>query len=199
MTEPLEAETIVLDGQSISRQVVISVARGRAEVSLNDDARRLIQTARQTVEATLDAGTVVYGLNTGFGSLSTKRIGPDAVRQLQRNLIRSHCAGVDQLLDAEVVRAMMVILAASLSRGHSGVRLELVERLVGLLNAEVTPCVPSRGSVGASGDLAPLAHIAAVLMGEGEQHMVIGRCPAAKRCRQQACSRSNSSRRRGSR
>ncbi|MFG0253461.1 MAG: histidine ammonia-lyase [Phycisphaerales bacterium JB038] len=157
-----------LSGAPLTIAEVVAVARGRRAVELTEAARQSLRAARAVVEETIDAGRVIYGLNTGFGSLSRQRVEPAGIRDLQRNLIRSHCAGVGEPLPEEIVRAMMLILAASLSRGHSGVRVELVELIVGALNRGVTPQVPERGSVGASGDLAPLAHIAAALMGEGE-------------------------------
>ncbi len=123
--------------------------------------------SRGVIERALSDGEAHYGINTGFGSLSRTRIDPDELAQLQHNLLRSHAAGVGEALPEEVVRGMLFILAASLCRGLSGVRAELAERIVGLLNAGVTPVVPGIGSVGASGDLAPLAHAALVLIGEG--------------------------------
>ncbi len=112
-------------------------------------------------------GRAIYGVNTGFGSLSKQRIDGDKLSEVQHNLIRSHAAGVGEPLEAEVVRATMLLLAASLSRGHSAVRPEVVDCLVNMLNAGVSPMVPARGSVGASGDLAPLAHVALSMIGEG--------------------------------
>lgn len=127
-----------------------------------------MQRSRAVVTASLADGRPHYGINTGFGSLSKKRIAGDALREVQRNLVRSHAAGVCELLPEDVVRAMTLCLAGSLCRGLSGVRGELVELLVGMLNRGVTPAVPSIGSVGASGDLAPLSHVALVMIGEGK-------------------------------
>src|SRR5262249_50446324 len=110
----------------------------------------------------------VYGVTTGFGELSKVRIDPADVRTLQRNLIRSHAVGAGPPLDADVVRAMLLLLQNSLRKGYSGARVELVEQCLALLDAGVVPVVPSQGSVGSSGDLAPLAHLALVLVGEGE-------------------------------
>ena len=135
---------------------------------MGDDARAVVAGCRAALERTLDDGKPHYGINTGFGSLANRRIDRADLATLQRNLIRSHAAGVGSPLAEDVVRGMMVVLAASLARGRSGVRVELVERIVGLLNAWVTPVVPESGSVGASGDLAPLAHMSQVLIGEGE-------------------------------
>jgi len=161
-------EHIVLDGQALSVPEVVAVARGRAVVALGDDARRRMQAARAVVEAAVALGEPAYGVNTGFGELSRVRIPAEDVVTLQRNLLMSHAAGVGDPLPEEVVRAMLLLLAASLSRGYSGVRPLVVEALVDLLNHGVSPVVPSKGSLGASGDLAPLAHIGLVLIGMGE-------------------------------
>ena len=158
---------LTLDGQPLGLADVVSVARGTRRVALGTGARQRVQAARLVIDAHATDDDPHYGINTGFGSLSRKRIAPDQVREVQRNLIRSHAAGVGEPLAGEVVRAMMLILAASLSRGMSGVRIDVIELLIGMLNMGVTPIVPSRGSVGASGDLAPLAHLALVLIGEG--------------------------------
>src|SRR5690606_3491532 len=144
------------------------IAPPNARADPSPAARQARAAGRAALERSLDDGQPHYGVNTGFGSLANQRIGRDDLATLQRNLIRSHAAGVGEPLPEDAVRAMMVVLAASLARGRSGVRPELVEHLVALLNAGVTPVVPESGSVGASGDLAPLAHVALVLMGEGE-------------------------------
>src|SRR5262249_40122051 len=136
-------------------------------VELSDAARRATLASRAVVDATLRNGLPLYGINTGFGSLSRAQIAPGKLLILQKNLVRSHACGVGEPLPDEVVRATMLLTAASLSRGRSGVRPVVVETLLALLNAGITPVVPSVGSVGASGDLAPLAHIALVLIGEG--------------------------------
>jgi histidine ammonia-lyase len=135
--------------------------------------------SRRVVEAALSDGLSHYGINTGFGSLSRQRIGQTDLRTLQRNLIRSHAAGVGEPLPAEVVRAMMTLLAASLCRGRSGTRPLLAESIVAMLNADIVPIVPSLGSVGASGDLAPLAHVALCLLGEGDVMTPSGTTTAA--------------------
>ncbi len=157
-----------LDGAALAPADVVRVARDGAVVRIDPCVEGGITASRRAVEAALGDGEAHYGINTGFGSLSRKRIGDAALHDLQRNLVRSHAAGVGDALDEDVVRAMLVILAASLARGSSGVRPQLIEMIVSLLNAGVTPVVPSIGSVGASGDLAPLAHSALVLIGEGE-------------------------------
>lgn len=147
---------------------VVAVARGTAGVTLAPASRRAMLASRRAVERSLDDGEPHYGINTGFGSLSKQRIGAADLATLQVNLVRSHAAGVGQPLPVEIVRGTMLLLAASLSRGHSGVRPALVELIIEMLNRGVTPIVPSVGSVGASGDLAPLAAIAEVLIGEGQ-------------------------------
>ena len=163
---------LLLDGSPLSIAEVARVARASlrvpAPVALAPAARERLLASRRTVDAALASGKAVYGLNTGFGSLSRVRIEHDRACELQRNIIRSHAAGVGEPLPREVSRALMVILAASLARGASGVRVETVELILELLNLHIDPVIPSRGSVGASGDLAPLAHAALLLIGEGE-------------------------------
>ena len=159
---------LVLDGAPLSIADVVSVARFARPVSLAPAARARVAEARAALERRMSGGEALYGINTGFGSLSRVRIAPEGLAALQVNLVRSHAAGVGEPLPAEISRAMMAVLAASLARAHSAVRPELVELLVAMLNADVVPVIPERGSVGASGDLAPLAHLALVLMGEGE-------------------------------
>ncbi|MCC6676536.1 MAG: histidine ammonia-lyase [Phycisphaerales bacterium] len=164
---PSRLPPLILDAGPLTTADVESVARGGRPVELGSIARGKIESARAIVEHSLTDGRAHYGINTGFGSLSRQRISSDALRDVQRNLVRSHAAGVGALLPSDVVRAMMLLLAASLARGHSGVRAPVVETLIAVLNAGITPEVPGVGSVGASGDLAPLAHVALVLMGEG--------------------------------
>ncbi|MHC5024391.1 MAG: histidine ammonia-lyase [Planctomycetota bacterium] len=161
-------EPLALDGGPLTLADVESVARLGRPVRLAEDARRGIDSARAVVDAAADGNAPVYGVNTGFGSLAQVRIEPADVRAIQRNLVRSHAAGVGDPLSPDIVRATMLVLAASLCRGRSGVRAVVIERLLDLLNRGLTPIVPSRGSVGASGDLAPLAHVSLVLIGEGE-------------------------------
>lgn len=158
---------IVLDGANLTLELVAKVARRLWKVSLSPAARERILRSRQTVERHLASGDVIYGLNTGFGKLATVRISNDDIYRLQRNLILSHAAGVGEPLSEEEVRAMMLLRIQSLAVGCSGVRLELVQFLIDMLNRRVYPRIPSRGSVGASGDLAPLAHLCLVMLGEG--------------------------------
>jgi histidine ammonia-lyase len=165
------SDPLIIDGRPPSPADVEAVARAMRKVTLGEAARGKIIASRQFVDAHCRDAEPRYGINTGFGSLSRVRIASEQIREVQRNLIRSHAAGVGDPLPDEVVRAMMLILAASLSRGCSGVRSEIVQLLIDMLNAGVTPVVPSRGSVGASGDLAPLAHCALVMIGEGQARL----------------------------
>ncbi|MEP7081968.1 MAG: histidine ammonia-lyase [Chloroflexota bacterium] len=157
-----------LSGRDLTIDNVIEVARGRRAVELDPTAAARMRASRSVIERLVSEGATVYGVTTGFGDLADVRIEPSQTAELQRNLVRSHAAGVGDALPDDVVRAMLVLRANALAVGLSGVRVELVELLVGMLNAGIHPVVPSRGSLGASGDLAPLAHIALVLIGEGE-------------------------------
>ncbi len=162
-------QTVTLGGKTrITLAEVAAVARASARVTLAPAAVRRVQAARAFVERISEENRTVYGVTTGFGHLSSVKIAPDQLSDLQRNLIRSHASGVGEPFDIPTTRAIMTLLANSLARGHSGVRVEVVRLLVSLLNTGVTPVVPMRGSVGASGDLAPLAYLSLVLIGEGE-------------------------------
>jgi histidine ammonia-lyase len=138
------------------------------EVSLGDDARRRIAESRELIEEVVAHGDQVYGVNTGFGQLASVRVGDSELAHLQENLVRSHAVGVGEDLDDNIVRLVMLMKVIALAEGFSGVRLELVEKLCDLINNNIYPRIPSRGSVGASGDLAPLAHMAGALIGIGE-------------------------------
>ncbi|MFN7019797.1 MAG: histidine ammonia-lyase [Phycisphaerales bacterium] len=152
-------------------RTVVDVAREGRRVELTSRATARLREGRSALELALDDGEAHYGINTGFGSFSRQRIPPGDLRDLQRNLIRSHAAGVGDPLPTELVRGMMLLLAASLSRGYSGVRPLVVQTLVEMLNRGVHPIVPSVGSCGASGDLAPLAHVILVSIGEGHAEL----------------------------
>ena len=145
-----------------------AVAREGRRVALGEAARERLAAARAVVDRVVAEERVAYGVTTGFGQLATTHIPVDKVRELQQNLVRSHAVGVGAPLGRDVVRAAMLIRASTMSKGYSGVRAEIVELLVGMLNAGVVPYVPSRGSLGASGDLAPSAHLVLAMMGEGE-------------------------------
>src|SRR5256714_3307990 len=160
--------TVTLDGKSLTIADVVAVARQRVPVVLDPKAIDAVKRSRQAVEAAIARGDTMYGVNTGFGKLAHIRIPPEQGRQLQLNLIRSHASGVGQPLPQDAVRAMMLLRANVLVRGTSGVRPVLPELLVDMLNRGLHPTVPSQGSVGASGDLAPLSHLALAMIGEGD-------------------------------
>jgi histidine ammonia-lyase len=158
---------IHLDGSSLTLEQLVAIAQDSVPVSLGAGARARVLAARALVDEFSQRDTPTYGINTGFGSFADVKIPHDSLSQLQVNLLRSHAAGVGEPLSVPVVRATMALRANVLAKGYSGIRLETLDLLVDLLNRNIHPLVPSRGSVGASGDLAPLAHIALVLIGEG--------------------------------
>ncbi len=160
--------TVVLSSESLTRDEVVAVARGFAPVALAPETLELLARKRAAIEALVASGAPVYGVSTGFGALATTFISPEQRRDLQRSLIRSHAAGVGAEVETEVVRAMMVSRLSNLCSGVSGVRPETALAYAGLLNAAITPIVHEYGSLGCSGDLAPLAHVALALMGEGD-------------------------------
>jgi histidine ammonia-lyase len=158
---------ILLDGHSFTLDDLVAVACESAQVGLTDAARERVRAARGVVDEFAHRAAPTYGINTGFGSFAETRVAAADLTALQFNLLRSHAAGVGDPLPVPVVRATLALRANVLAKGFSGIRLETLERLLDLLNRGVHPVVPSRGSVGASGDLAPLAHVALVLIGEG--------------------------------
>jgi histidine ammonia-lyase len=158
---------IPLDGETLTLEQLALIADDREAVALAAPAAAAVDGARAVVDRLAAGDAAVYGVNTGFGSLAEVRIPRSELRALQRNLLRSHAAGVGEPLSTRTVRAMMALRANVLAKGYSGIRRTTLEALVAALNAGVHPVVPSRGSVGASGDLAPLAHLALVLIGEG--------------------------------
>jgi len=160
----------------LSRAEVVAVARRGARVAVDDESRKAIVRARATVDELVAQETPVYGLSTGFGALAVRHVPVDRRAALQRSLIRSHAAGMGRPVEDEVVRAMMLLRTRTLAQGLSGVRAEVVDLLVALLNHGITPVVPEHGSLGCSGDLAPLAHVALALMGEGDVRLV-GQAP----------------------
>jgi histidine ammonia-lyase len=157
---------ITLDGERLSLEQVERIADGHP-CALAPRARRRVRESRAVVDHAVAAGESVYGVNTGFGQLAQVRIPDDRLAELQRNLVRSHAAGVGEPLPERVVRAILALRANCLARGHSGLRLETLTHILQLLDAGIHPEVPAQGSVGASGDLAPLAHVALALIGEG--------------------------------
>ncbi|HYY99017.1 MAG TPA: histidine ammonia-lyase [Pyrinomonadaceae bacterium] len=172
-----------LDGQQLTLEEVARVARGRAGASLADSARERMEASRRAVEAIVAESRVVYGVNTGFGKLSDVTVGPDELRELQINLVRSHACGVGQPLPEDETRAMMLLRANVLAKGFSGARVVVAETLLAMLARGVVPVVPEKGSVGASGDLAPLSHLALCCVGEGEAFYEGGRMPGGEALR----------------
>lgn len=166
--------------QRLTLAEVASVARERSEVALAPGALEHVRAARAFVDQLCEEDRTVYGVTTGFGHLSRVKIPTAQVEALQRNLIRSHASGVGEPFDVATARAIMLMLANSLARGHSGVREQTLGLLIAALNHDVTPVIPSRGSVGASGDLAPLAHLSLALIGEGEAWHAGERLPASE-------------------
>src|SRR5438270_1353975 len=158
---------IVLDGSPLSVEQVLAVARGGVRVEVGETARQRMAASRAVVDDLDRRDRVVYGVTTGFGALADRAIGREHRSTLQAAVVRSHAAGMGPPLDAEVVRGMLLLRARTLCAGYSGVRPALVEAMVALLNSGVVPHVPELGSLGASGDLAPLAHAALCLLGEG--------------------------------
>jgi histidine ammonia-lyase len=164
-------DTIFLDGAQLTIDQVIAVAYGAPgapEIRLTADASQRVTRAAQAVQQLIDDGVVAYGITTGFGAFKDRIIPAADVAQLQRNIVMSHAVGVGAPLDRATTRAILLIRANTLARGHSGVRLATLELLLELLNRGVHPVIPQKGSLGASGDLAPLAHMALVLIGLGE-------------------------------
>ena len=154
-------------GERLAFDDIVRVARGNERVEIASDVAATMSTSRKVVEDSAASGAAVYGINTGIGDLANVRIDPDEIERLQADIVRSHATAVGAPLKRSVVRAMLLLRARTFAFGISGVRYELVERIAALLNAGITPVVPSQGSLGASGDLAPLAHLALPLMGEG--------------------------------
>jgi histidine ammonia-lyase len=167
----MSLNALSLNGESLSIDQVVAVAEGAPgfpTVMLSPDAVQKVNRAQQAVARLIAQGDIVYGITTGFGAFKDRIIEPGQVRQLQRNIVMSHAVGVGSPFDRPTVRALMLIRANTLAKGHSGVRLETLNLLLEMLNRGVHPVIPSQGSLGASGDLAPLAHMALVLIGEGE-------------------------------
>ncbi|MFW5904477.1 MAG: aromatic amino acid lyase [Candidatus Saliniplasma sp.] len=157
--------TVKIDGENLTIQDVHRVAREGEEVEISEDCVEDIKKSRSIVEDTLESDEDVYGINTGFGELANVKIERDKTEQLQKNLVLSHASGVGEPLDEEIVRGVILLRANTLAKGYSGVRLKVIQGLVDMLNKNVHPVIPCQGSVGASGDLAPLAHMSLVLIG----------------------------------
>ncbi len=159
---------VYIDGENLTLNDVVAVARDAAEVEIPERVRKKVKKCRDFLEEVVKERKVVYGVTTGFGALATVFIPPESAKKLQANLIRSHAAGVGRSCAKDVTRALMLLRANTLAKGNSGIRLKTIETLVQMINRHVHPMIPEKGSVGASGDLAPLSHMALVMMGEGE-------------------------------
>ncbi len=168
-----------INGNDLTLEAVREVALQQRPVLLDPDAREAVDRARAVVDALVAENRVSYAITTGVGKLADVHIAGDQIRELQVNLVRSHAAGIGEPLSVAETRAMMLLRANSLSKGHSGVRAAVIDTICEMLNRSVTPMVPSQGSVGASGDLAPLAHLALALIGEGECFTEKGMCVSA--------------------
>ena len=176
-------DPLTLDGQPLTLAEIEAVSLAARPVAVAPAALARVAQCQTLIEEILAAGETVYGVNTGFGKLSDVRIPPGSLAQLQKNLVRSHAGGVGQPLSEAEARAMLLLRANVLAKGFSGCRSALVELLVALLNAGVHPVIPEKGSVGASGDLAPLAHLALVAIGEGEAYYQGQRMPGGEALR----------------
>jgi len=179
MSPLANSDPLPLDGRSLDLGGLEAVARDGRPVSLAPEAREAVAGARRVVDAAVERGAVVYGVTTGFGNFSDVVIPSDKLRELQLNLVRSHAAGVGEPLDEAETRGLMLLRANVLAKGRSGVRPQTLEHLLALVNARIHPLIPRQGSVGASGDLAPLAHLALALVGEGRCRFGGRELPAA--------------------
>ncbi|HNC45318.1 MAG TPA: aromatic amino acid lyase, partial [Acidobacteriota bacterium] len=173
-----------IDGHSLTLDAMVRAVHGREPVELSPEARTRVEAANQVVRHILETGRVVYGINTGFGKLSDFTIPMEDLRALQLNLVRSHCCGIGTPLPEDEVRAMLLLRANVLAKGFSGVRPVVIDTLLQMLNRGVHPVIPEKGSVGASGDLAPLSHLALGAIGEGECLYQGQRLPTAEALRQ---------------
>jgi histidine ammonia-lyase len=174
---------IQIDGETLTLDQLYSIALGGAEVELSQTARERMNASRVVVERLIESNAAVYGVNTGFGKMASVRISREQIRTLQTNLVRSHACGVGAPLSEPEVRAMLALRANAVAKGFSGVRPVVAETLCAMLNKRVHPVIPCQGSVGASGDLAPLAHLAQVAIGEGEATLQDRKIPGAEAMR----------------
>ena len=161
------SDSVFVDGNTLSPAEVMAVANGSARLEITQGSWDCIINSRKVVDEIVDSGEVVYGINTGFGSLVNTTIDAEKLQELQLNLIRSHATGLGQQMDKLSVRAMMIARVNSFAKGYSGVHPNVVQQLVDYINLDITPFIPRIGSLGASGDLAPLSHMAITLIGEG--------------------------------
>ncbi|MDP9145021.1 MAG: aromatic amino acid lyase, partial [Actinomycetota bacterium] len=159
---------VIVDGGPLTPSQVVQVANRRAHARPGAALAERMDPARAVVDAVVESGEIVYGITTGFGALASTHIGREEAETLQYNLIRSHASGVGDPLPDDLVRAILLLRARTLAQGHSGVRPLIVHRLLEMLDRDILPVIPAQGSVGASGDLAPFAHMALPLIGEGK-------------------------------
>ena len=159
---------VILDGNTLSSSEIWRIALGKSDLDVSDSSWTRIVKSRKVVDDILDSGEIVYGINTGFGALVNQTISNEDLHQLQNNLIRSHATGIGENMSESSVRAMMVARINSFAKGYSGVHPNVVQQLIDFVNMNITPVIPRIGSLGASGDLAPLSHMALALIGEGE-------------------------------
>lgn len=159
---------VIIDGFNLKIEDVINVSRNNYLVELEEEAKKRIIKARNLVDEFVDSEKVVYGITTGFGKFSDVAISKEETKDLQKNLIMSHSCGVGDLFSVDIVRAIMLLRVNALAKGNSGIRMETINTLIAMLNKKVHPCIPQKGSLGASGDLAPLSHMVLPMLGEGE-------------------------------
>ena len=159
---------VIINGRDLTVEEVIRVCRGYEKVEIAPEAKEAVIKARNYIEKKLEEGAVIYGLTTGFGKFANVVISREEAEQLQKNLIISHTCAMGEPYETKYVRAAMLLRCNALSRGNSGIRLETIQTMIDMLNAGIHPVIPEKGSLGASGDLAPLSHIALALIGLGE-------------------------------
>jgi len=164
----MSQKTLIIDEQDLTLDQLAVFLKEKQKVSISANIKNQIQKGNQVIQNIVATGKTVYGVNTGFGKFADVRIDADKTKELQKRLVLSHAAGVGEPFEEDIVRLMMLLKIKNLSQGYSGVRLEVVDLLVGLLNNNLVPIIPAKGSVGASGDLAPLAHMALTMIGEGD-------------------------------
>lgn len=164
----MSSNVVILDGKSLTISDIVNVARNGYRVELDPNAKKVITECADSVQQWVDEGRVVYGITTGFGDLASVVIPRDQSRQLQENLLMSHACGFGEALPEDYVRAIMLLRINTLTRGYSGISLQTLSQLVNYLNLGIHPVIPRQGSVGASGDLCPLSHLAITLIGLGD-------------------------------
>ncbi len=163
---------VLINGNNLTLEDFINVVRHNYTVELTNEAIKKIERSRQIVDKFVEEEKIVYGITTGFGKFSDVNISKEETKILQRNLIMSHSCGVGNPLDEEIVRGIMLLRANALAKGYSGIRLSTLNTLIDMLNRGIHPVIPEKGSLGASGDLAPLSHMVLVMLGEGGKRII---------------------------